>query len=120
MIKGFEKETAELNDYERTTLLPLVVDALSNAIGKQKAVKSGEIVFHLKNSGHNNDSARIRKIVHEIRMKGYIKNLMATSQGYFIAETKKEIDTYIQSLRQRENSIKEIRSALITQSILIA
>lgn len=116
MIKGFEKETAELNDYERNHLLPLVVEKLSTAIGKSNAVKSGTLVYEIKLKGSKNDSARIRKVVHEIRAKGLIKNLMATSNGYYIATSKKDIEVYIQSLRQREDSIREIRTALIKQS----
>lgn len=36
MIKGFEKETAELNDHERNVLMPIVVGILIKAIGKKQ------------------------------------------------------------------------------------
>jgi len=116
MIKSFEKETAELNDYEKNHLLPIVVEKLSLAVGKSNSIKSHYIVDEIKIRGFKVDSARIRKVVHEIRAKGLIKNLMATSNGYYIATSKKDIEVYIQSLRQREDSIRQIRTALIKQS----
>ena len=92
MIKCFEKETAELNDYERNHLLPIVVEKLSLAVGKSNSIKSHYIVDEIKIRGFKVDSARIRKVVHEIRAKGLIKNLMATSNGYYIATSKKDIE----------------------------
>lgn len=116
MIIKFKKETSELNDYETESLFPIVVSTLSKAIGKENSVKSGAIIFEIKALGFKTDSPRIRKIIHEIRAKGLIKNLIATSKGYYITEDLKELSIYIQSLRQREDSIREIRASLIKQA----
>ena len=44
MIEGFETETAELTDYEKDTLLPLLVKGLNSKIGVENAITNGQIV----------------------------------------------------------------------------
>lgn len=116
MINGFEEKTQELNDYEANTLLPLIVKGLETKIGKENAVTSTYICKKLKPIiGKNLGSARLRKIIHEIRITGAVENLIATSKGYYISNEKAEMQKYIESLLQRENSIASIRKQLTYQ-----
>lgn len=112
MINGFETQTAELNDYEEKTLLPLMVKGLKSKIGKSRAITSSQMINGLKTKGHKVDSSRIRKIIHHIRITGLVECLMATSKGYYISNDKKEIDNYIESLIQRAESIQRIANQL--------
>lgn len=82
MINGFEEETSELNDYEAKVLLPLIVAGLETKIGKEKAVTSTYICKKIKERGERIHPARLRKIIHEIRITGKVENLIATSKGY--------------------------------------
>ena len=113
-IVTFETQTYELTDYEKG-LLPNIVSRLSKKIGKQNAVTSKEVVATYKSAGYKMSSARWRKIIHHIRVNGLVKNLIATSNGYYIATTEKEKKDFITSLNQRINAITEVRNAMLKQ-----
>ena len=90
MIKGFDQETQPLNDYEMGVLLPLLVRGLRTKIGRENAVTNKHIVNTLKGSYKLND-ARVRKIINHIRTNDLIPGLIATSEGYFIAQSEVEL-----------------------------
>lgn len=114
MIKGFEKETHPLTKVEESQL-PLVVERLKKAKGKQNSAVNQDIIDYIVSHGFTSNSARIRKLINHIRTNGLVKHLISTSLGYYIATNKKEYDSYILSLEQRISAITEVRDALITQ-----
>lgn len=114
MINGFKKETCELTK-EELKILELVCKSLAVKIGASKTVTNKKMVEGLANYGIKTSAPRIRKIINYIRVNGLVNNLIATSKGYYVAETKDEILNYIQSLEQRENSIRSVRLALQNQ-----
>lgn len=111
MIKNFEKETCTLNKYELTKLVPAVVNVLQECVGKHKAVTNKNII-RTKLSGLQVNEARLRKCINHIRVKGLICGLMATSKGYYIAEKREELETYLESLKGREDAMKELRRSI--------
>jgi len=114
-IKGFEKYTEELNDYERDTLLPAMVLGMESKIGKDLAIKNGTAISRMKKGGFKITEARFRKIMHIIRVSGMIQGIVATSEGYYIASTSEEWEDYIQSITERVKHIEALRDALIEQ-----
>lgn len=107
MIKNFQKETCPLTDYEKDRLVPVVVACLSSRRGSSQAVNSRQLLMHhLKD--YMVDAARLRKVINYIRTKGLINGLMATSKGYYIAESREELEAYLESLQGREQAIKEL------------
>ena len=107
MIKNFQKETCPLTDYEKDRLVPVVVACLSSRRGSSQAVNSRQLLMHhLKE--YMVDAARLRKVINYIRTKGLINGLMATSKGYYIAESREELEAYLESLQGREQAIKEL------------
>ena len=52
---------------------------------------------------------RIRKMIQHIRVNNLVPGLIATSRGYYTAETVGEIKQWIESLKARESAIREIR-----------
>ena len=114
MIQGFEKQTEELTDYERLTLIPVIVRGLSAKIGKSRAVTNKYIVCMLKGSYKVSD-ARIRKIINYIRIHDLIPCLVASNEGYYIAESNQELKDYESSLLGREAAIHEVRQAISRQ-----
>ena len=112
MITGFERETAELNDYELNILLPIFVRCLSAKVGRLKAVKNKYMVERLKERGYQISDARVRKIVNYIRTNGLVPCLIAT---YYIAENEAEVIDYEDSLLGRENEIRRVRQAIQQQ-----
>lgn len=114
MIKGFDNETQPLTDYETGVLLPLLVRGLQTKIGRNRAVTNKHIVTSLKPAYKISD-ARVRKIINHIRTADLIPGLIATSEGYFIAETEQELRDYEESLLGREMAIREVRESIARQ-----
>ena len=107
MITGFEEQTEPLNEQEREVFLPPIIKGLRVKVGKQKAVTNKDIVRGLKaNCGIKIGEARVRKMINHIRNNDIIPCLIATSKGYYIAETKDEMLDYIDSLYGRVEAIE--------------
>ena len=115
MIKGCSNETSPLNDYELRVLLPVILAGLKDKQGKRNAVTNGYIIGRLKQQGYRIDAARLRKVINHIRTNDLIPGLIATSEGYFLAEDEQELMDYEDSLRGREEAIKAVRLAIARQ-----
>ncbi len=114
MIKGFSEQTEPLTDYEQNTLLPVIMRGLRHRIGKESAVINRHIVSQLK-SAYNVTEPRVRKIINHIRTNDLIPGLVATSEGYYIAETEQELKDYEMSLLGREMAIRQVRESITRQ-----
>ena len=108
MINGFEKETAELNDYEKDTLLPLMVAGLTPRIGVERAITNLQMREGLKSLDYNISDARIRKLINHIRVNRLVVNLISSSKGYYRTNDLEEVNNYVESLMQRASSIEEV------------
>ena len=107
MITGFEEQTEPLTDQEREVFLPPIIKGLRVKVGKEKAVTNKDIVRGLKaNCDIKIGEARVRKMINYIRNNDIIPCLIATSKGYYIAETKDEMLDYIDSLYGRVEAIE--------------
>ena len=116
MIEGFECETSPLTEYERETLLPIMVKCLEKHVGKKKAITNKKMREALALNGYKKvSSARIRKIINHIRINGLIECLMATSYGYYITQDRCEMNDYIFSLKGRIEAIQAVLEAMIEQ-----
>lgn len=116
MVNGFETETHELTEYEFNKVLPAIVKGLELRIGKETAITSTEAIKKMKKLGYKISSPRWRKVVNHIRTNGLIENLVSSSKGYYIATKHSEITEYLESLKQRINSITLVYDALEYQS----
>ena len=114
MIKGFDNETAPLTGYETWVLLPRLISGLKTKQGRRSAVTNKYIVSRLKGSFKISE-ARVRKIINHIRTNDLIPGLIATSDGYFIAETEEELLEYEECLKGREDAIREVRQSIARQ-----
>jgi len=108
MINGFEEETEELNDYEKDTLLPLMVKGLTPRFGSDKAITNKQMREGLKKLDHIVSDARVRKLINYIRMHQLVVNLISSSRGYYRTNSMEELENYIESLMQRASSIEEV------------
>ncbi len=115
MINNFDKYTESLTDFERDKVLPLLIAGLRTKVGKDAAVSNRYMVSKLKERGVKVSGARIRKLINYIRIRGLIPRLVASSKGYYVSESKEEIRTYIESLRQRRQAIHAVESSLANQ-----
>lgn len=115
MIENFEKETNPLSEYEKETLLPIMVKCLERKIGKDNAVTNRMMCTKMEEYGYDICETRVRKIINNIRLNNYVSCLVATGKGYHVAETPEEVKEYIRSLKGREDAIKAVRVALEEQ-----
>lgn len=114
MIKGFDNETAPLNEYEERTLLPIIANWLKQT-NKLKPIINKKATIFLNNKGYKINEARFRKIVNAIRMRDIVPNVVATSKGYYVSSDAEEVAAYIQSLRDRAGAINAMADALVRQ-----
>jgi hypothetical protein len=115
MIQGFEQQTQPLNDYERGTLLPLIIRGLVTKVGASNVIAGSTIIRKMRECGYKLDGPRLRKIINHIRTSDIIPGLVSTSQGYFVATTATEIDECIVSLQGRVDATQAIIRALQRQ-----
>jgi len=115
MIENFEKETKELTDYEKWTLLPIMVKCLSKHKGKDRVISNSQMCIKMAECGYQMSDVRVRKIINHIRINALVECLIATGKGYYVAENAKEVKTYISSLKSREEAITAMRMAMEEQ-----
>ena len=117
MVKGFEELTCDLTDYELTVIRPRIADMLRAAVGRENAITNKQIVERLKKDGYTIGGPRVRGVIHDIRVQGSVKLVLATSDGYFVSKNSEEIDDYIESLNSRIVAIRSVRSSIIRQML---
>lgn len=111
MITGFEKQTHDLTDEEKV-LLPQFVAGLKTKIGKKNAITNGKMRQGFEKKGVLVTDARTRKIINHIRITGLVPLLCSTSKGYFVAQTREEIELYLQGLKERIEAQTAVYDAL--------
>jgi hypothetical protein len=116
MINGFEKQTHDLTNYERNTLLPIMCKCFSHHIGKENAVTNSVICEKMNNKGYEKvTEARVRKIINHIRTNNLVPRLMASGNGYYITNSPSELRDYISSLKGRKEAIEGVICAVQKQ-----
>lgn len=115
MITTFETQTKPLNEYERETLLPIMVRCLAKHIGKSCAISNAQMCEKMALYGYQIGEVRVRKIINHIRNNGLIECLIATGKGYYVTESIQEMETYIESVKNREDAIRAMRLSMEEQ-----
>lgn len=116
MIRTFELHTKTLTEWEKRVLLPAMVKELSMHRSRGNAIKSDILAEKMHEAtGQRPNCARIRKVVNAIRIGGYLRCLSATSDGYYIAANRAEIDDCVFSLKQRAAQIWQVAESLQRQ-----
>jgi hypothetical protein len=109
MIKTFEEHTVELSPDEQK-FVGVIVQRFNTKKGKQHIVTADAIIDGLKTHfGVEFKESRVRKMIQYIRLNNLVVGLIATSKGYFVADSIEEIEDWIDSLKSRENAIRSIR-----------
>lgn len=116
MIQGFSEQTEPLTEYEEVTLLPQLVRGLQTKVGKAMSVTNKAIIDGMnRNLGLKITDARVRKLINHIRVHDLVPCLIATSNGYYIAESEAELREYEESLLGRESAIRQVRLSIQRQ-----
>lgn len=114
MLTNFEEITAELTEYEMK-LVPMIVRKLNLKIGEWNATTSTHVIKVFKENGLKMSGPRWRKIINYIRVNNLVSLLISTSKGYYRATTDEEVRNYLESLKQRINSITTVYDAIENQ-----
>lgn len=109
MITNFENITYELTPMEQAAVSH-VTYLLNNSDGPVKNQKISQYLRE-QNSELKLYGPRIRKIINYIRVKKLLKNVIATSKGYYVSYNEKEIERYVKSLTERINAITQIKNS---------
>tara|TARA_R110000751_G_scaffold26901_1_gene71504 strand:+ start:1461 stop:1838 length:378 start_codon:yes stop_codon:yes gene_type:complete len=115
MIPGFEDQTAPLSDYEKNTLMPVIVKGLQKRVGKNFAITNAEMCRKLKPLYSDVNGARIRKIINHIRIYDKVSCLVSTSKGYYVTKDLVQLNSYIESLNKRATAILAVAQAIHKQ-----
>ena len=112
MINNFEKQTAKLTAYEKVKVLPVVCEWLKNHQGKEQVISNKQMRKALNEQGYFVSGVAMRKIISHIRLNGLVSCLLANGDGYYVSTDQYEVKHYIESLRQRADSICAVADAL--------
>lgn len=115
MITTFETQTKPLTEYEKDTLLPIMVKCLSKHISKDKVITNAEMCAKMAIYGYKIGETRVRKIINHIRNNGLVECLIATGKGYYVTESIEEMEAYIESVKNREDAIRTMRMSMEEQ-----
>lgn len=104
MIINWEKYTHELTDKEKK-IVPRVIQGIVKRVSKRMIITNAQMCEQLTKEGHKISGPRLRKILNFIRSESIIRNIVASSDGYYIATTQKDLDDYRESINARANAI---------------
>ena len=115
MIATFETQTKPLNEYEREKLLPIMVKCLARHIGKNRAISNSQMCAKMAVCGYKIGEIRVRKLINHIRNNCLVERLIASGKGYYVTESTEEMETYIKSVKNREDAIRAMRMSMEEQ-----
>ena len=120
MITLFENITEDLTDYERETLVPMLIDTLRFKTASNK-VSTKTLCDWFRASGVKMHPTRIRKMVAYIRQTNAVRPsvLIGTSDGYYLSGEVGEIELQVESLRQRARKINQAADSIEAQLMSI-
>tara|TARA_R110002110_G_scaffold100922_17_gene256866 strand:- start:1617 stop:2021 length:405 start_codon:yes stop_codon:yes gene_type:complete len=109
MIPTFEEHTQPLSDYEKNTLLPLLIKGFKTKVGVENCITNPQICSALRKLGYKVTQPRVRKIVFYIRNKNMIPKLIASSKGYWIATNKRQVISWLDSVNSKISALEQTK-----------
>ena len=83
-----------------------LVKVLGKRVGPHKAIYNCQLQDYLYSKfGDEVAASSIRRYINYIRIKKLVTNLIACSDGYFVASTPEQLSVYIESLKHRAFAI---------------
>ncbi len=104
-----------LNEYEEKVLLPIMIECLKTKIGYKNRVNSVMMEAGMQGKGYRINRMIIRKIIRYIRENNLIKNLIASTEGYWICADIEEYDRFIKKRESYAESLMLLRNSMFDQ-----
>jgi len=117
VIHGFDDYTEPLTDRDRYLVDRAAAWLNATPAGPGYAITNGELAEHIGLRSGIKSAAKVRAIIHAIRVEGAVKWLVASSKGYYRAQTAGEVRAFVESLRERGRSMTEVADALREQLV---
>ena len=126
MLTLFEELTANLNDFERDVVMPIIVrcfekKAQLGLVGevnsvKNTAIRNGVNATLLK-MGHDYklSDVKLRKTMGAVRKLSLVHGICSSTHGYYIAANDEELMACIDSLKERVSNQMMVINALEKQ-----
>jgi len=86
MIEGFEDYTHRLT-FDEIAWAHEICEKICQNVGKNNTVTNKKIQQHFKDKGVTITPARVRKILHWIRVNHKVKRLVAGGKGYYVTNS---------------------------------
>lgn len=112
MIRLFEHETKPLTTYQLDTLIPAIIAGLKQHPGKGSAITSAEIVKAMVNKKYQISDVTLRRCIKHIQMNNLLSWVIACENGFYYTTNKEDVIKQIESLKGREEAIREVRIQL--------
>lgn len=110
------EKVKSLSPYERDKLLPSLISDLRGRIGKNMRITSTDLIQLYKSRGQVISSRQIRLLISIIRCGNMVPMLISTSTGYWVAETPRELNRYLNTnLRSRTKNMLMVLAAMEMQ-----
>lgn len=98
---------------EEYKILPLLAKYIKENTKNGGKVKNANIRTHFKQMFSVGDTRRrIQLMIHELRVTGKVKNLLASTDGYYVSRKKADKDAYKVALKRRINSLTEVYNSI--------
>jgi hypothetical protein len=114
MVTNFEFHTKDISEDEKKNIFPLI-DILSKTKSNDQVLTPRLVLlmnaYNVQENRPKVNGRKIRKLVNHIRKNG-IAAIIATSSGYYLTNDHQEIESQIQSLRERASSINDCAKGL--------
>lgn len=103
----------KLTKYEENVLMPIIIkDFNKNYTSAKKTITSKQYCDNLNNMDYCICDEVFRKIIKHIQKNNLVKFIVADSFGFHKTTSVKKLQEQIESLKKRENGIKQTRLAL--------
>jgi hypothetical protein len=108
---GFEDIVPSISE-EEEELARTVAKGLRARVGKGKAITNAQMRRKLAEQNIRIGGPKMRKIIQHIRLNNLVPLLVASSHGYYVAETDQEVEEYRRSLAERRRAIQLLEENL--------
>ncbi len=113
MITGFEEYADHVQMPDDEHIVMDIVNGLKRRVGKNMAITNKAIRAAMKEKrGVTISDIKMRDIIHYIRVKGLVVNLLSSSKGYYVSNDPEEITKYRESMKQRIRSMQMVEASM--------
>lgn len=117
MLTLFENITGKLTDYEKDSIVPMLIQTIGSKTDKKMAVTNSHLVSWLGACRIETSQVRVRMMINHIRNNNLLPCLMGSAKGYYVTDNPAVVDDQIESIMGRVRSMLNVVESLKAQKI---